>query len=107
MVMHKLSLPPINGESYCNICQNNRNTISLPHGSALLWLRQKEHRATHPQEGLDGLWVKQAHDAVVPGETGSHHEDAHSTDEGRNVTHVGEAIPKKATNMAQEVERGA
>ena len=40
------------------------------------------------------LWVKQSHDAVVPGETGSHHEDAHSTDEGGNVTHVGEAIPK-------------
>lgn len=37
--------------------------------------------------------MQQSHDAMVPGETCSHHENAHSTDEGGDVAHVGEAIP--------------
>lgn len=30
---------------------------------------------------------------MVPGEAGSHHENAHSADEGGDVAHVGEAVP--------------
>ena len=37
--------------------------------------------------------MQQSHDAVVPGEAGSHHKDAHSTDERGDVAHVGEAVP--------------
>lgn len=32
---------------------------------------------------------------MVPGEACSHHKNAHPTDEGGNVAHVGEAIPGK------------
>ena len=39
--------------------------------------------------------MQQSHDAMVPGEACSHHKDAHATDEGGDVAHVGEAIPKK------------
>lgn len=37
--------------------------------------------------------MQQSHDAVVPGEAGSHHENTHSADEGGDVAHVGEAVP--------------
>lgn len=30
---------------------------------------------------------------MIPGQASTHHEDAHSTDERGNVTHVGEAVP--------------
>lgn len=50
--------------------------------------------STHPEQRFNGLWVQQAHDAMVPGETSTHHKDAHSTDERGDVAHVGEAIPK-------------
>lgn len=36
--------------------------------------------------------MQQPHDAVVPGQAGAHHEDAHAADEGGDVAHVGETV---------------
>lgn len=55
----------------------------------------RRHTNTHPQQRLHRLGVKQSHDPMVPGQPCSHHEDANPTDEGGDVAHVGEAVPKR------------
>lgn len=51
--------------------------------------------STNPEQWFYRVRVHKSNDAVVPGQAGAHHENAHSTDEGSDVTHVGKAVPLK------------
>lgn len=51
--------------------------------------------------------MQQSHDAMVPGEACAHHKNAHTTNEGGDVAHVGEAVPgkqKEERNWSQQLK---
>lgn len=48
--------------------------------------------------------MQQSHDAVVPGEACTHHKNAHTTNEGGDVAHVGEAVPENKEQLVTAAE---